>query len=67
MNTEFIMFHVISRISQNKKVRKAYFLKAFWHIRNKKIPCGIYVISGDSLGIRTLDPLIKSQMLYQLS
>ena len=26
-----------------------------------------FVFNGDSLGIRTLDPLIKSQMLYQLS
>ena len=33
----------------------------------KKDPCGSCEINGDSLGIRTLDPLIKSQMLYQLS
>ena len=38
----------------------------FFLWRYKKSPFGLYVISGDSLGIRTLDPLIKSQMLYQI-
>ena len=33
----------------------------------KKSAFALIEINGDSLGIRTLDPLIKSQMLYQLS
>ena len=33
----------------------------------KKSPFGLIVLNGDSLGARTPDPLIKSQMLYQLS
>ena len=35
--------------------------------RNKKPPDGGFIIYGGRAGTRTLDPLIKSQLLYQLS
>ena len=34
---------------------------------NKKPPCGGFFVCGGRAGTRTLDPLIKSQLLYQLS
>ena len=37
-------------------------------VYNKKIPCKIHGIKlGTPSGTRTQDPLIKSQLLYQLS
>ena len=33
----------------------------------KKPPCGGFLISGGDTGTRTLDPMIKSHLLYQLS
>ena len=46
-------------------------MKAFPNIlRETKKECSMLIlhsIYGDSLGTRTLDPLIKSQLLYQLS
>ncbi len=40
------------------------FDNTFLHKINKK---SVKNINGGLLGIRTLDPLIKSQLLYQLS
>ena len=39
---------------------KSRILKAL-EILEKKVPTGPVLVNGDSLGIRTLDPLIKSQ------
>ena len=37
------------------------------HIKNKGTLLGTFIFYGELLGIRTPDPLIKSQMLCQLS
>ena len=38
-----------------------------WDNKNKNPPVGWFFISGGDTGTRTLDPMIKSHLLYQLS
>ena len=56
IQTDAVMIYSVIpfRFVEYQKQTKTLLLKGFF-------------FNGDSLGIRTLDPLIKSQMLYQLS
>ena len=49
-------------VSYQISIQENPILKGFWHKRNKKSAFALIDLNGDSLGARTPDPLIKSQM-----
>ena len=65
----FIIYHICLTDKKEMTIESvsAYKLLLLAVSVNKKIPPGEDGIRGRSAGTRTLDPLIKSQLLYQLS